>query len=528
MRRFLIAISILFVCCSSYGAESDSLLRVLDEIIPQRARYSDERRQRIATELRNLEASENDENCYGICRVLYSQYRSYRIDSALWVAERRLMAARNMHNHSKTTSASLNLAESHAHAGNYNEAIAILDTINRRAVESYHVNYLWNLYVSTYSKLARTAILSSHKLQYEQKSRSYQDSLLAKIGDGDVTYHLILCEQLLNNGLIDDALMKVEQLSQRFDFEHDASALCLMARVYCKSGDKERAKECLAQASIVDIQRGIKEYVSLTELAKVLFEEGDVDRAYAYIKCSLEDASFCNAKNRTSEIMEIMPIINTAAREKEQAYTRRVRTYMIISLILAGALLAALLIVKKQLNRNSQISRNLDRTNADLVEINERLKKSNAAKEVYINELFSRNSVYIEKLSKFRKNIYRLMATGQYEDVMQLTKSSRIESEEMKEFYAAFDEMFLSLYPNFKRDFNTMIAEKYHFDEREKSLSPELRVMALMRLGIDGSSIAEFLHYTPQTVYNYRSTIRGMLVVTKEEFDHKIRIIGRN
>lgn len=528
MKKCLFVVLILFSFCSVYGVDCDSLLRELDGIIPNRKHYSDDRRQRIATEMRNLEASKSDEDYYGVCRVLYSQYRSYRIDSALWVAERRLMAARNMRSHSKTTSASLNLAESHAHAGNYNEAIAILDTINRRAIEPYHVNYLWNLYVSTYSKLARTALLGSHKLKYEMKSRSYQDSLTSNVGVEDVAYHLIKCEQLLNNGLIDDARQGVEQLRKRFDLDRDASALCLMARIYGKSGAKELEKECFAKAAIVDLQRGIKEYVALTELAKVLFEAGDVERAYAYIKCSLEDASFCNAKNRTSEIMEIMPIINSAVREKEQAHTRRVRTYMIVTLILAGALLAALLIVKKQSNRNSRISRNLDRMNSELTVINERLNKSNAAKEVYINELFAQNSKYIEKLSKFRKSIYRLMATGQYEDVMQLTKSSRIEAEELKEFYSAFDEMFLSLYPNFKRDFNEMIADKYHFDENDKSLSPELRVMALMRLGIEGGSIAGFLHYTPQTVYNYRSTIRSMLVVPKADFDRKIRIIGRS
>ena len=527
MKRYLLVILFVSVFLLGFGAESDSLLRILDNMIPQRERFSDERRSRIALEMRNLDEAEREEDCYGICRVLYSLYRSYRIDSALWVAERRLMAARNIGSHSKTTSASLNLAESHAHAGNYNEAIAILDTINRSSIEAYHVNYLWNLYVSTYSKLARSAILGSHKLEYEMKSRRYQDSLISKVGQNDATYHLIKCEQLINAGLVDEAQRAVVQMQQRFDLEEDASALCLFARVYGKAGDTEREKISLAKASIVDIERGIKEYVSLTELAKVLFNEGDVDRAYAYIKCSLEDASFCNAKNRTSEIMEVMPIIDTAVREREQAHTRRVRLYMIISLILAGALSVALLIVKRQLKRNTQIRRRLDCSNAELMAINERLKKSNVAKEVYINELFTQNSVYIDKLGKFRKNIYRLMKTGQYDDVVQLTKSSRIESEEIKEFYASFDEMFLSLYPNFKHDFNEMISEEYRFDERDKALSPELRVMALVRLGVESGSIAEFLHYTPQTVYNYRSTIRNMLIVSKEEFERRIRTIGR-
>ena len=527
MRRFLIVSVISTIVAVAHCAEVDSLLNIIDGMIPQREQYSTERRLRIAEEMRNLESVTRDEDRYGICRVLYSQYRSYRIDSALWVAEQRLLAARNMNSHSKATSASLNLAESHAHAGNYSEAVAILDTIDRRSVESYHVNYLWNLYASTYSKMARNAMLSSHKLQYEKASRCYQDSLLQRVNQDDVTYYLLKCEQLINNGLIDEAVKMAERCMQRFDLAGDASALCLFSEIFGKSGDSERQKECLARASIVDLTRGIKEYVSLTELAQVLYHEGDIDRAYCYIKCALEDASFCNAKTRTAEIMEIMPIINTAMREKEQAHTRRVRIYMIVTLILAGALLVALLIVKKQLSRNSQISRRLDLSNAELTTANERLKKSNVAKEMYINELFKQNSVYIDKLSRYRKNIYRLMKTGQYDDVVQLTKSSRLEGDEVKEFYGAFDEMFLSLYPNFIRDFNEMICEEHRMDIDAKSLTPELRVMALMRIGIEGSSIAEFLHYTPQTVYNYRATIRNMLIIPKEEFEKRIRTIGR-
>lgn len=517
----------IFIMLSTIGAESDSLLQILDDIIPQRNRYSDERRERIATELQNLENATSDENRYGICRVLYSQYRSYRIDSALWISEQRLMAARRLGSHSKSISASLNLAESHAHAGNYSDAIAILDTINRNAIEPYHVNYLWNLYAATYKKMARYSVLGYHKLLYEQKSRNYQDSLLSQTDATGSTYSLIRCEQLMHNGLAKEARELANKSRQRFELEDDASALCLLADIYGKSGDEGLKIACLAKAAIIDLQKGIKEYTALTDLALALYQRDDIDRAYSYIKCALEDASFCNAKTRTSEIMEIMPIINSAVREKEQAHTRRVRTYMIVTLILAIALMAALLIVKKQLNRNSQISRNLDKSNAELTDINERLTESNLAKEAYINELFKQCSLYIDKLGKYRKNIYRLMKTGQYDDVLQMTKSSKLESDEMKDFYAAFDEMFLTLYPNFIRDFNTLIAAEHRFDESSRSLTPELRVMALKRIGVPSSNIAKLLHYTPQTVYNYRSTIKTMLIVSKDEFDRQMKEIGR-
>ena len=58
-------------------------------------------------------------------------------------------------------------------------------------------------------------------------------------------------------------------------------------------------------------------------------------------------------------------------------------------------------------------------------------------------------------------------------------------------------------------------------------LTPELRIFALVRLGIsDSVKIAEFLHYSPQTIYNYRLKIRNKAKCSKEEFLERISEIG--
>ncbi len=55
-------------------------------------------------------------------------------------------------------------------------------------------------------------------------------------------------------------------------------------------------------------------------------------------------------------------------------------------------------------------------------------------------------------------------------------------------------------------------------------LSPELRIYALVRLGVtDSTRIAAFLHYSPQTVYNYRFRVRSHSLLPKEEFPLAVR-----
>ena len=58
-------------------------------------------------------------------------------------------------------------------------------------------------------------------------------------------------------------------------------------------------------------------------------------------------------------------------------------------------------------------------------------------------------------------------------------------------------------------------------------LNTELRIYALIRLWItDSNKIADFLHVSPQTVYNNRVKVRNKAMVPKEEFASIVRKLG--
>mgnify|MGYP003007361572 CR=1 FL=1 len=83
-----------------------------------------------------------------------------------------------------------------------------------------------------------------------------------------------------------------------------------LANAYAFMGNTELQKKYLAISAIADIQAATKEYISLWKLANLLFQEGDIKRAYTYIECSMQDATFCNARYRTQEISELLPVIS--------------------------------------------------------------------------------------------------------------------------------------------------------------------------------------------------------------------------
>ena len=87
--------------------------------------------------------------------------------------------------------------------------------------------------------------------------------------------------------------------------------------------------------------------------------------------------------------------------------------------------------------------------------------------------------------------------------------------------------IFLDIFPDFVNRFNDLLKPEYKITPKEgELLTPELRIFALVRLGIgDSTRIASFLHYSAQTVYNYRQRIRNRSILPREEFKEAVKTI---
>ena len=63
--------------------------------------------------------------------------------------------------------------------------------------------------------------------------------------------------------------------------------------------------------------------------------------------------------------------------------------------------------------------------------------------------------------------------------------------------------------------------------KEENRLTTEIRIFALIRLGIeDSSKIAEFLHYSVNTIYNYRARIKNGAIDNRDQFERRVKEIS--
>jgi light-regulated signal transduction histidine kinase (bacteriophytochrome) len=227
---------------------------------------------------------------------------------------------------------------------------------------------------------------------------------------------------------------------------------------------------------------------------------------------------------RNIQIAKILPVIDKAYQLEREKRQESLQLAIIIIGILTLFLAGIIYYLVKQMKKLSRTRKELIKTNRNLKKANLRLSETNHIKEEYIGHFLNQCSVYIDKLSAYRKSLNKKAANGKMEELFQMLKSSQIIEDELKEFYRNFDTTFLELFPNFVEEFNKLLpAEEQIQPKHASELTVELRIFALLRLGItDSAKIAGFLRYSISTIYNYRSKYRNNSLVSRDKFEETV------
>ena len=134
---------------------------------------------------------------------------------------------------------------------------------------------------------------------------------------------------------------------------------------------------------------------------------------------------------------------------------------------------------------------------------------------------------YIDKLKKYQTLVKRKIKANQVNELLSTISSSRISEDDADVFLSKFDKAFLDLYPTFVQELNALLLPDQQIITKNDALTTELRIYALIRLGIkESSEIADLLFYSPQTIYNYRSAVKNR-AVNKDSFEADIAKICR-
>ena len=550
MKNIIIFLCLCTICmCRLHAADSsraDSLLLKLDQAIKERPIYMEQKELKLVELKRQLHRQIPDEERFAILGTLLDEYRSFNTDSALHMAEEREQIAIRLGNREYIDNARMNKADVLGMTGMYKEVMDLMRNIHIDRLPVDIHPYYYHIYRTVYGLMADYAVTAYEKKLYTELTDKYRDSLLLVNKDNLLIHTLIQSDQYNVRNEYDKAIrLLTDYLALQKDYEHDV-AICAytLSESYRLKGDKEKEKEYLIVSAMADMKTAVREYISLRKLAVLLYQEGDIERAYSYVKICMEDAAACNARLRKLEILEIFPIINDAYQQKTEKQQEQMKWALVSISLLSLFLLLAIFYVYKQMKKVAAARREVIDANKRLKELNDELHLSNAQlkeanhsiaensylKEEYIGRYMDQCSVYLEKMDNYRRSLGKIAATGNVEELYKNIKSSKFIEGELKEFYTNFDNTFLQLFPTFVEDFNALLADDEQISLKAgERMNTELRIFALIRLGItDSVKIAQFLRYSVTTIYNYRTKVRNKTAGDRDLLEQEVMTIGKS
>lgn len=507
--------------------QTDSLLKVLDKVISGRLVYTEKKKAAIKELELEKKKQRTLENLYRLNNELIHQYETFVCDSAERYIHENIEIAEKLENKEYLLESRLRLAFVYSLSGLFIQATDILKSIDCSSLPVHlKALYCWNS-IRYYENLIKYTDDTKFSNEYMVIKEAYRDTVMNMWSEQSDEYLKEKAVKLQNKGNAEEAIRILYEIykKQQPETHNYAMASMGLARMYKSAGKTELEEKYLILAAITDTKLAVKENEALLNLAVNLYHKGDIDRAYNYIKVALDDAIFYNSRFRNTVIARIHPIIESTYLYRLEQQKRNLRFYILLTSLFVVALAITLYFTYKQTKAVSRARKNLKVMNEELVALNQNLDEANLIKEKYVGYFMNQCAVYINKLDEYRKNVNRKIKTGQTDDLYK--SSSRPFEKDLEELYTNFDKAFLKLYPNFVDEFNLLLKQEERYKLDKDQLNTELRIFALIRLGIiDVGQIAVFLHYSVQTIYNYKSKIKKMSLIDGNLFEEEVKKLG--
>ena len=535
-KRTVSIILMIFSCAILASANNSALLQKLDSMIGASETIVAEKNKKIAM-LKQMAAKENNTSLLlERYRELSEEYYVFKFDSAKVYVEKGLALAKKVQNRRFIVTNTIMKAKLLSIGGLYSEAINTLNTIVPDSLGEQDMTFDYNIaYFTIYSYWADYCNDNTYSPIYKERSIAYLKNAIANIDDNNSAYDYYMGEYHVYIDKDDDKALKhyFRTLEKNgMTSRVYAMASFAIANNYSAHENMEKYEEYLIKASICDILCCTKENLAIQDLAMHLFKQDNenIERARVYINTAMDDAKSYNNRLRILEISQKLPIIVSTYHNR---LTTQNSTLMYavwgISLLVVTMLVLLYFIVRqnKLLSKRRHelhVSNNmLTETNERLNRANEQLLDTNRKREGLAKLYIDLCAKYIDKIAKFQVMVQRKIKANQINDLLSYISSPRVNQEDADTFMKRFDEAFLNLYPSFVTEFNTLLKkEEQIIIKQPNTLTKELRIFALIRLGVkESSEIAALLYYTPRTIYNYRSAFKNK-AIDRESFEEQV------
>ena len=538
-RLFLVSAVLSLSACSRHGNLDHATRQLLNELDG----YVDAREVYVARKLDQMDAlrklcrsTEDPARRFDLEMAMADEYFAFSFDSTQAYLKRcQELALDPLKDPERYDRATIQLGHLYAKAGSYMEANGILysqiDT--SRLSEGLMTEYLYDLYDFSMDLAGNSGMVERLSIP---PAASFRKRLLERLPKDSDRWRTLFRDQLTEEGRLASADSVAHLLLAGTGMEEHAYAIYAfhLSDIAERDGRPADRMAWLVRSAECDLVNAVRDYASLTMVAQNIISQ-DVDHSFRYLRIAQEDALAYNAKLRPWQISRFLMEVEDAyaLRQERQNKASVLSTILLAILVLALSLITHFLIVRSR--KLSRMQKALEDSNIQLAEANEELSvlnrqisKADKVKEAYIVDFLQGLSEQVA-LSRSQDNRFRnLLKQGKSDQLFKELAISERSERALEEFYRKFDETFLALYPDFVEQFNALLQADARIDPPKGRLTTELRIFALIRLGVDDSKkIASMLDYSVSTIYNYKVAVKNAALGDRDKFEEQVKMIGK-
>ena len=569
MRTKIIIFTIcIFAICAH--AHNNNLYKRLDSVIANSAVYDSIKAKRLKDIQLGAKYVTNPADKLRIYEKLVNEYSPYVYDSAMVYVQRGINLAKQTGNSDYCNRFLITKASLLIERGFYIEAKESLDKIEISQSDPKQNFLFYCAQSSLYYNLNAYCQKMEFSQHYNELFKEYIGKALYYCPKNSAMYYYMKGINLFYSGRsINEISASLNKAMQMFGPESRmyGRAAYALSKAYGKNKQFEQQERYLLLAAISDVMSSNNKSLALQDVALLLYKnKNDLDKAQKYINQTLKYVHEYNSRLQRVELYANLNVILSAYNEKLQKEGTWQKVAIICILLLLAAIATALVYISRKnhllkltekeqkalteqlsainkqqkkdnkalqdsndelMNSNKALQNSNDElngSNKSLRDANDELENTNAKRELMVNAFIMLCYQYIERLDNQRKLVIRKIRANQQKELLSILSSSKRSTEENQNFLSQFDKIFLSLYPSFVKELNTLLMPEAQIQlTKDNELTPSLRVAALVRLGVTESpKIAGILSYSLQTIYNYHSTLKNS-AIDKDHFEENLQ-----
>lgn len=531
LRAAMLLMALCPLSSFAFSHELRQLLDSLDDAVARRQTALAKKQQVIDDLKRSVTDLPNDGALVAKYEQIFQEYLHFNGDSALAYAKRSVVAAEHTGQPALILTAKFCLLRAYTRQGLLGKGYEVINSIGDinavpAVYRSRYADHLLDFYMRVSQQNDFTVPAQDAKAAWG----TYSQYLVN--GSPEYLFYQAVCTGKGDKLRINQALRMLNKPS--FLVANLYFALALDER---RRGNENGFYENLILSAVNDMLLGNTEVSSLLMLLQTPLLERDLKRSSNYIQVCSDNIKRYHDMLRALKVVAIQDRINSQLNKER---SRQMTVIIVVAVFFFIALMVSIVLGRLASARGKKVKRSLDA----LRDMHNKQSELMDQQKQMTEELRAANSRLSDRIAAYRKdfaNVYHLVSTyithekSEHVELYNMLKSNNVRKAirlldsntvidgQLKHFYTHFDHAFLAMYPDFIQRMNSLVRPEFRYDEKQTELSTPLRIYALLVLGVtDSVGIADFLHLSSQTVYNYRLKMRRCALGDEKQFDDDV------